>query len=62
MKIEQILNAIQQLSYSQGFYGRLYQSLMEVKENDPDRFDEIAEELESQHFKDVVDMVMYFEC
>lgn len=53
MDREQILNAIKGLAMSQGFYGRL---LREIDDNP-----EILDELENQHFKDVVDMVMFIE-
>lgn len=62
MKMNDILDAIKELSYSQGFYGRLYRDLKAIYENDVERFEAIKEELEAQNFKDVVDMVLYFEC
>ena len=61
MKMNEILSAIRQLAKSQGSYGRLYNSLMELKENDPERYDEVVNLLEVQNFKDMVDMVLYFE-
>ncbi len=57
MKKEEIKKAIQTLALSQGYYGRLLESI----ESRPNA-DEIWEELEKQNFKDVVDIVMYFEC
>ena len=54
MNKEQIIEAIKELSYSQGFYGRL---LRAIEENPS-----ILDELEAQHFGDVVDMVMFIEC
>lgn len=62
MKMEQILAAIRTLSHSQGFYGRLYRSIVEMQENDPDTYEEVVEQLEAQKFGDAVDMVLYFEC
>lgn len=62
MNIEQILDAIQGLAYSQGFYGRLYEHLIYVKNNEPEQWKGIVKELESNHFKDTLDMVLYFEC
>ena len=56
MKFDAIMDAIKDLSYSQGFYGRLYRAIMES-----DNIDAIKEELEAQNFGDVVDMVLYFE-
>lgn len=58
MNREEIMNAIKNLSLSQGFYGRLYNDLMSN--------DELREKfllaMEEQDFADVVDMVMFLEC
>ena len=62
MKINEILDAIATLARSQGFYGRLLRGLTEVKENDPERYNEIKNELEGKNFGSVIDMVMFFEC
>lgn len=48
-----ILTAVRQLAQSQGFYGRLLQSL--------EGNDEALEYLESLNFTDTVDMVLYLE-
>jgi hypothetical protein len=61
MKIGAILETIRGLAASQGFYGRLYRNLMEVKKEDPERWSLVCHELESQNFRDPVDMVLYFE-
>ena len=61
MRITDILEAITELSYSQGFYGRLLRQLLEIKENDKASWDEIVKELEAQNFKTSLDMVLYFE-
>lgn len=58
MKMEDILNAIRKLASSQGFYGRLYRDLMEL---DEDEYEQVMLELESQNFKDEVDLVMFIE-
>lgn len=57
MKREQILNAISNLSASQGFYGRLYEKLTDGSEESED----FLNTLEEQNFGDVVDMVMWLE-
>ena len=62
MKMSEILDAIASLARSQGFYGRLLRGLTEVKENDPERYGKIKNELEEQKFGSVVDMVLFFEC
>lgn len=61
MDIEQIMAAIRSLAGSQGFYGRLYNELLEMQTNDPDQWEEVRNTLEAQNFNDTLDMVMYFE-
>lgn len=62
MNMNDIMNAIKSLAASQGYYGRLYRALVEIKEYEPEKYEQIAEELEKQHFAGPVDMVLYFEC
>ena len=62
MKMDEIISAIQDLSYSQGFYGRLLRDILEIKEYDEESYNDLKETLEKQNFKDVLDMVMFFEC
>ena len=59
MKREEIMETIKSLASSQGLYGRLYRDLMEL---DEDEYDEVMTKLESQNFKDGVDLVMFIEC
>jgi hypothetical protein len=61
MDREAILGLIQELSYSQGFYGRLLRSIIECKENDPSSYEDFMEELEAQHFGSDLDVILYFE-
>lgn len=62
MKIDDIMKAIADLAKSQGFYGRLLEQLNEIK-NAPDqsRWNALVAEYEGQHFKEPLDMVLYFE-
>lgn len=62
MKMNDILNSIEELSYSQGFYGRLLRSILELKEECEEDYQLLVEQLEGQNFRDTVDMVLYFEC
>lgn len=62
MKMNDILNTIEELSYSQGFYGRLLRSILELKEQCEEDYALLVEELEGQNFRNAVDMVLYFEC
>ena len=59
MNREQIMQTIRELARSQGFYGRLYESLQELA---PEEFSATMEELEAQNFNDTLDLVLYFEC
>lgn len=61
MSIEEIMTAIRSLANSQGFYGRLYQGLWNLRQYDPERWAEVKEKLEGQCFKDELEMVLYFE-
>lgn len=58
MTRDDILDAIRMLAQSQGFYGRL---LVALNDLDPDDFDRVMDDLESRHFADVVDLVMFLE-
>lgn len=62
MNISQILSAIKSLASSQGFYGRLYNDLVNIRNTAPELWKEVVDELEGQKFRDTVDMVLYFEC
>ena len=58
MNRNDILRSIKMLAQSQGFYGRLYDLLT----NGSDESKQILDTMESQNFKDTVDMVMWIEC
>jgi hypothetical protein len=62
MKMNQIMDLITELSYSQGFYGRLKRDIIEMKENFPDQYDILVENWESRNFKDSLDFILYIEC
>lgn len=57
MERNEILKAIKSLAASQGFYGRLYNKLIDGS----DASEEILNKLEEQNFSDVVDMIMWLE-
>ena len=57
MDKRQILNAVRELSYSQGYYGRLYRLLTEGGEEG----EELLEEMAAQNFSDILDMIMWLE-
>ena len=55
----EIMATIRNLSFSQGFYGRILERLSEL---DAETFDAVMTELEGKHFQDAVDLVLFFEC
>lgn len=59
--VYQVIEVIEMLSKSQGFYGRLFEEIMYMDEYEPDKFKVFAEIVEKQEFKDPVDVVMFFE-
>lgn len=62
MDRNKILSTIFDLGYSQGFYGRLYRDLVNLKNNDEDTYEEIMTNLEAQNFSSAVDLVLFLEC
>lgn len=61
MDINEIMDAILDLARSQGFYGRLYNYLVDIRDNDEDTWVKVVDELENQKFPTVLDMILYFE-
>lgn len=58
MDKKEIVDAIRLLAHSQGFYGRLYNALMEASEED---MDEWFNETFTEEPKNIVEMVMMIE-
>jgi len=56
-----VIDILVGLSHSQGFYGRLLRDLSEMKEYEPERFELIVAEIESQNFTSPLDVILYFE-
>lgn len=52
------MQVIKELADSQGFYGRLYNGIMTLDDED---LETTKQELEKQNFKDVIDIILYFE-
>ena len=59
--IEQVVDVIEMLSYSQGFYGRLLEEIMYIEENEPAKYEVFKTIIEKQEFKNPVDVVLFFE-
>ena len=60
-EFDDVINIIDTLSHSQGFYGRLLRDIYELKKYEPEMFMMFVKEIESQNFTNVLDIVMYFE-
>ena len=59
MTAKDVINVIEELSYSQGFYGRLLRNIKNLNAND---FREFCRVMEEQNFQDSLDVVLFFEC
>ena len=59
--VEDVIELVRQLSQSQGYYGRLLEQILYLQEYEPEAFEEFKMVIEEQHFKDPVDVVLFFE-
>lgn len=59
--IEQVVEVIEMLSYSQGFYGRLLEEILYIEENKPEQYEVFKGFIEKQEFQNPVDVVLFFE-
>ena len=59
--VGQVIELVRQLSRSQGYYGRLLERILYLQEYEPEAFEEFKMVIEEQHFKDPVDVVLFFE-
>ena len=59
--IEQVVDVIEMLSYSQGFYGRLLEEILYIEENEPEKYEVFKTVIEKQEFQNPVDVVLFFE-
>lgn len=57
-----VLEIVYELSFSQGFYGRLYRALIELRENDNPDYYEFCDYIASKKLKTPLDVVYMFEC
>ena len=59
--VDQVIDVIYTLAESQGYYGRLFEKIVYLYQNEPDSFEEFARIVEEQKFTDPVDVVLFFE-
>lgn len=62
MDVYQVIDVIETLAHSQGFYGRLSEEVLYAQVYEPEKFYEFKKEIEGQDLKDPLDVVLYFEC
>lgn len=61
MKMKEILSVIACFASSQGFYGRLYNDILEMKKYDKDAYNKLKRTMEAQKFGDALDVIMWIE-
>lgn len=61
MDIEEVVEVIEMLSYSQGFYEELLEEILFIEENESEQYEVLRDAIEKQEFKDPVDVVIFFE-
>lgn len=59
---EDFKDFVKTMSYSQGFYGRLYENLLELEETDDDSLEELKNTIKEKHFTNTLDFVYWLEC
>lgn len=63
LSVEAVMSAIESLSHSQGFYGRLLEQLNEAKESDEEKFNsDMKKFIEDNKICDTLDLVLAIEC
>lgn len=61
MSFDEVMDVIRSLARSQGSYGRLYYSILEMKKDNPEEYAYFKEDIAGQMFTDIIDVIMYFE-
>lgn len=61
LNIEEVVEVVEMLADSQGFYGRLLEEILYIEENEPNKYEVFKTIIEKQEFKDPVDVVLFFE-
>lgn len=59
--IEEVVDVIEMLADSKGFYEYLLEEILYIEENEPKKYEAFRKVIEKQEFNDPVDVVMFFE-
>ena len=59
--VEQVVDVIEVLADSQGFYEELLEEILYIEENEPIKYEVFKQLIEKQEFEDPVDVVEFFE-
>lgn len=59
--IEEVVDVIEMLADSNGFYGHLLDEILYIEENEPRKYEVIKNIIEKQEFQDPVDVMTFFE-
>ena len=61
MKMFEIIATIKDLARSQGSYGRLYEELKNLQNSDPESYEKLSKDWESEGFETTLDLILYLE-
>lgn len=59
--IEEVVDVIEMLADSNGFYGHLLDEILYIEENKPRKYEAFKNIIEKQEFQDPVDVMEFFE-
>ena len=62
LKMKDLEKIIEELSYSQGYYGRLKRDITELKKFDKQSYKELTAIWEGKKFTKALDFILYLEC
>ena len=58
--IEEVVDVIEMLSDSNGFYGHLLDEILYIEENEPNKYEVFKRIIEEQEFEDPEDVMLFF--
>lgn len=59
--VDDVIEVVQMLSNSQGFYGRLLEKIEFIRHYEPEEFEKLVKIVEEQKFTEPLDVVLFFE-